>query len=73
MNIAFVKKHLDKNRNWSVLSANKSITLKMIQENSDLPWDHESLSNNNNLTLEYVLDNLNLIHFYNLSNCQFNK
>jgi len=44
--------------NWNYICANKNITLFDIKEYSFLPWKFDILSNNNNISFEFILKHL---------------
>ena len=47
------------NWNWERISKNSAFTMDHIAVNSDLPWEFVFVSLNPNVTIEFVLDNLN--------------
>jgi len=53
INISFVKKHIDKDWNWSMLSSSSAIKLEDIIENINLPWNWKAISLNPNMNLEF--------------------
>ena len=40
--------------NWSMLSRNPNITMELVKDNPDKPWDWQYLSYNPNITMEIV-------------------
>ena len=60
VDIEFIKNNLNKNWDWSALSANKSITWDVIDNNRDLPWDYDHVLENPNITIEIILNNPNV-------------
>src|SRR4030067_702233 len=61
--IDLVRKHRDKNWNWSCISCNPNITIDDIEEdlsrNDPLPWEFDFISNNPNITPEFIEAHLN--------------
>jgi hypothetical protein len=43
---------------WGYLSFSKSITMSDITNNLDLPWDWEEVSNNPNITIDFIKNDL---------------
>jgi hypothetical protein len=46
--------------NWKVISANEAITIQMMFDNLDLPWDLTGISKNPNVTLEFINNHPNM-------------
>lgn len=46
------------NWNWERISKNSAFTMDNIAINSDLPWEYKFVSQNPNVTIEFVLENL---------------
>ena len=61
--IDLVRKHRDKNWNWSCISCNPNITIDDIEEdlsrNDPLPWEFDFISNNPNITPKFIEAHLN--------------
>src|SRR4030067_148807 len=61
--IDLVRKHRDKNWNWSWISSNPNITAEDIEEdlsrNDPLPWDLEEIQKNPNINHEFIEAHLN--------------
>ena len=50
----FVLKHIDKNFDWRILSANPVIKLHHIENTLYLPWRWDGISYNPNLTIDFI-------------------
>ena len=42
---------------WTIVSSNKNIGMKYINDNPHLPWDWYEISSNKNITLKDINDN----------------
>ena len=42
---------------WRNLSRNPNITMNMIKDNPDKPWDWDNISSNPNITMDMISDN----------------
>ena len=49
-----IMEHFDK-WHWPFLSANKSVSMTMILDHLDWPWDYDAMCSNPNVTLEFML------------------
>src|SRR5438128_979304 len=67
--INFILNNLDKNclidvitavgpKIWNLISMNKNITMKNVENNPELQWNYEYISLNPNLTIEFIKRNL---------------
>jgi len=55
LTIDFLRNHCDDDWIWHNLTINPAFTLKMIEDNQDLPWVRDSIFRNPNLTLQEAL------------------
>lgn len=53
-----VKKYRYKPLLWDIISSHKNITIKDIEDNSNLPWDWEYICRNPNIDIEFIKRNL---------------
>jgi len=68
LTIEFVKKHPEYKWDYALLSANPSLILNDILENTDISWRLDFFSSNVNLPLWYVRENMDLPwNWYNIS------
>lgn len=58
----FMKQHLDKNIYWKALTTNTNITMDIIQNNINLPWDFKYIGLNENITVDFIIDNLDKLN-----------
>ena len=49
-----LEKYPDKPWNWTWISGNPNITMKMIENHPEKPWDWEYISSNENITMEFI-------------------
>jgi hypothetical protein len=59
MTIEYLLENLDKNLDWFNVSYQKNITMQMVIDHPECPWDYEGLSLNPNLTAEFLFNNIN--------------
>lgn len=66
LSIGFIRRNYNRNFDWCFLSSR--INIKIIEENDDLPWDIEGISNNPTITISYILNNLDKnFNWFNVS------
>ena len=64
---SLMKEHLN-TINWVYFSKNPNITMKIIEDNLELPWDWHGISDNPNITIDFIKRyNPDLFHWYALS------
>jgi hypothetical protein len=54
IDLDFIKKHLDKDWNWSILSSHEAITMDDIRSNPDMNWINRRVPYNPNIDLEFI-------------------